>query len=267
MEETVRNLIDMFVEGGVKFIIALIIIAIGFWLSSLAVKIVKKGRGFNRIDKTVQSFVLSFISITGKVLTLIISAGIVGIPTTSIITIIGSCGVAIGLALQGGLSNIAGGIMILLFKPFEVGDYINASSCEGTVLNINLFYTEIITVDNKKISLPNGTLSNNSITNYSALEFRKVNLKFSASYDSDIDKVKKVINDVISKEELIIHDKDILVKVFEHQESAIIYLVRAYVKTPDYWEAYYRLQENIKKAFDKNKIEIPYNKLDVHIEK
>lgn len=267
MEGTIENLINMFVTGGVKLIIALFVIIISFRISKMVVKLIKKGKKFNKIDKSVQSFFISFVSITIKVLGILIAASIVGIPTTSLITVIGSAGVAIGLALQGGLSNIAGGIIILLFKPFEVGDFVDTYGGSGTVSNIELFYTQIITADNKKIMLPNGDLANNPITNYSAMKIRRVDMNFSVSYMEDIDKVKNVINKVCMNHELVNKDSEILVRVREHGASALILDVRVWTNKENYWNVYYDLNEQIKKEFDKNKIEIPYNQLDIKIKK
>lgn len=267
MQRIIESLIDMLVKSGIKIIVAVIVLTIGFKISKMIVKAIKKGKKFNKIDKNVQTFTLSFVSIVSKALVILIVASIVGIPTTSLITVVGSAGVAIGLALQGGLSNIAGGIMILLFKPFEVGDYVDTCDGSGTVSSISMFYTELITPDNKRIMVPNGELSNKPITNYSSLEIRRVDLKFQTSYDNDIDKVKKVITDVCSDYELIDKEQEIFVRVSDYENSAITYTVRVWTSKDDYWTVYFDLTELIKKAFDKNKIEIPFNQLDVHVKK
>ena len=267
MTETTEKLLDMLITGGIKIIIACFIIIISFRLSTVIVNSIKKGKKFSKIDKNVQGFSMSFLSIAIKVIGLLIAASVVGIPTTSLITVVGSAGVAIGLALQGGLSNIAGGIMILLFKPFEVGDYVDTYGGSGTVRKIELFYTQIITPDNKKIMLPNGDLSNNPITNYSAMKTRRVDLRISVAYDSNIEKVKDIISKVIKKNELILPEEDVLIRVREHADSALIFDVRVWTAQDNYWPLYYDLMENIKNEFDKNKIEIPFNQLDVKIKK
>ena len=265
MEQTLRNLLESVINKGVEILIALVILAVGFKLSKIITKLIKKGRGFNKLDKSVQTFTLSFVSISTKVIVIIIVAGIVGIPTTSLITLIGSAGVAIGLALQGGLSNVAGSIIILINKPFEVGDFIDASSYSGTVTKITMFYTELATVDNKRVVIPNGQLTSATIVNYSTNEERQLDLTFGVSYDSDIDKVKKVLTKVINDTEAVNKEKDILVRVLEYADSSVIFRVRAWVKNTDYWNTYYDIQENVKKSFDKNNIEIPFNQLDVHM--
>ena len=183
----------------------------------------------------------------------------------SLVTIVCSCAVAIGLALQGGLSNIAGGLMILIFKPFKVGDYISSNGLDGTVKSITMFYTTIVTVDNKVIQMPNGNLSNSNIINYSANPKRRVDINLSVAYSSDIDKVKKIINNVLDKEELILSEEERFVRLTKHDESALIFTLRVWTLTKDYWTVYFNILENIKKEFDKNKIEIPFNQLDVHM--
>ena len=192
---------------------------------------------------------------------------IVGVPIASLITVIGSCAVAVGLALQGGLSNIAGGLMILIFKPFQVGDYIKANDLEGTVKSITMFYTTITTIDNKVIQLPNGNLTNSNITNYNTNPTRRVDLEICVSYDSDIDKVKKVLKSVVDKNEKILKDDRNLIRLMKHDSSSLNFAVRSWVKTEDYWDVYYDLMENIKKSFDENNIEIPFPQMDVHLDK
>jgi len=259
-----KELLEKAFDLGIQLIIAILLLLIGFKIIKLIEKSLKKENKFTKLDKSVKSFMISIISITLKALLFVIAASIVGIPTTSFITIIGSCGVAIGLALQGGLSNLAGGLMILIFKPFKVGDYIESNGKEGTVKSITMFYTSLVTVDNKVVQIPNGTLSNNTIVNYSANNERRLDLEFNVSYDSKIDKVKKVINDVIDSSNLILKDKEKIVRLMKHSESSLTFAVKVWVKKEDYWNTMFELLENIKEAFDKNKIEIPYPQLDIH---
>ena len=157
--------------------------------------------------------------------------------------------------------------MILIFKPFKVGDYIEVSGKEGTVKSITMFYTTITTFDNKLIQLPNGSLSNSNITNYTANKKRRVDIDISVSYSSDIDKVKKVINELISKNELVLQEENNYVKLSKHDDSALVFAVRVWTKTENYWDLYFDLMESIKKTLDKNKIEIPFPQMDVHINK
>ena len=249
----------------INLLIALVILIVGYRIIAALEKRLKKPGRFNKMDSTVKSFLISFMTISLKILLIVIVLSIIGVPMASLVTIIGSCAVAIGLALQGGLSNIAGGLMILLFKPFKVGDFIETNGFQGTVKSITMFYTTITTVDNKIVQLPNGNLSNNNITNFSANKTRRVDINLSVSYSSDIEKVKKVVNGVIDKEKLILKDEEKFVRLTKHDESALVFTLRVWVLTEDYWTVYFNLLENIKKEFDKNNIEIPFNQLDVHM--
>lgn len=259
-----KNLLEKAFDLGVQIIIALIVLLIGFKIISIIEKNLKKENKLSKIDKSVKTFLISILSISLKIVLLLIAASIVGIPTTSFITLLGSAAVAIGLALQGGLSNLAGGVMILIFKPFKVGDYIETNGITGTVKSITMFYTNLTTLDNKEIHLPNGNLTNNTITNYSANEERRIDLEFNVSYDSDIEKVKKVINEVIKESKYALKDKEHIVRLKKHADSSLTFDVKVWIKNENYWNAFYDLEEQIKKAFDKNNIEIPYPQLDVH---
>ncbi len=267
MEEVIKNLSNKSVDFVVKILAGLLILIIGFKIINIIERKLKKPHKFNKLDQTVKTFLISFVVIALKVVLIVIFLSIIGVPMASLVTIVGSCAVAIGLALQGGLSNIAGGLMILIFKPFKVGDFISANGNEGTVKSITMFYTVINTPDNKVIQLPNGSLSNSNITNYSYNYERRVDIDLSVAYDTDIEKVKKVVNKVIDNHELIIQDKEKFIRLKKHDESALIFTLRVWVKTTDYWTVYFDLMENIKKEFDKNNIEIPFNQLDVHMVK
>ena len=264
-EEIIKNLSVKSSDLVGKIILALIVMIIGYRIISMLEKRLKKPARFNKLDPSVKTFLISFVTISLKILLMIIVLSIVGVPMASLVTIVGSCAVAIGLALQGGLSNIAGGLMILIFKPFKVGDFISSNGLDGTVKSITMFYTTITTVDNKTIQLPNGNLSNSNIINYSANKTRRVDINVSVSYKSDIDKVKKILNEIIDKHKLILKDEEKFVRLTKHDESALIFTLRVWVNTPDYWGVYFDLLESIKKEFDKNNIEIPYNQLDVHM--
>ena len=259
-----KELLEKAFDLGVQLIIALLILVIGFKLVKILEKSLKKEHKLSKIDASVKTFVISITTISLKVLLFIIAASIVGIPTTSFITILGSAGVAIGLALQGGLSNLAGGLMILIYKPFKVGDYIESNGKEGNVTSITMFYTSLTTLDNKVVQIPNGTLSNNTIVNYSAYPERRLDLQFNVSYDTKIDKVKKVINEVIDKSEYALKDRNNIIRLCKHSDSSLTYAVYVWIKKEDYWNAYFELNENIKEAFDKNNIEIPFPQLDIH---
>lgn len=251
----------------INLLIALIIFVVGFRLIAWLEKSLKKEHKFSKLDPSVKSFVVSFVAIALKILLIVIALSIVGVPMASLVTIIGSCAVAIGLALQGGLSNIAGGLMILLFKPFKVGDFISVNGFEGYVKSITMFYTTITTIDNKIVQLPNGNLSNSNLVNYSANPTRRIDVDLSVSYDSNIKLVKKVVKEVIDNHELVLHEEDVIIRLKSHDASAITFTLRVWVKTEDYWDEYFNIMEDIKEAFDKNKITIPYPQVDVHLNK
>lgn len=267
MEKLLDKLNELWVEAGIKFVYAIIILFVGSYLIKLIMKFLKKDKLFNKIDKSVKSFLLSFIKITLYIVLFITIASVIGIPLTSIVTVIGSIGLAIGLALQGGLANIAGGIIILMFKPFQVGDFIDTHSDSGTVRSISLFYTTLVTPDNKIISVPNGTLANQVSVNYSEEKTRRLDINLDVSYNNDIDLVKKTLKNIVDKEDRIIKDKDIFVKLTDYKDSSMVYTIRVWVNSSDLFDVKFKMLEDIKKEFDKNNISIPYPQLDVHIEK
>ena len=256
MEKFLDKLVEGSIDISAKLIIAVIVLAIGSKIIKAIESNLRKENKLKHLDASVKGFLVSFISITSKIVLFIV-----------VLHILGSCAVAIGLALQGGLSNIAGGLMILIFKPFKVGDYIEVNDKEGTVKSITMFYTTITTFDNKVIQLPNGNLSNSNITNYTANKKRRIDIDISVSYDSNIDKVKKIITEILSKNELILQEENNFVRLSKHADSALVFAVKAWTKTENYWDVYFDLMEDIKKVLDKNKIEIPFPQMDVHINK
>lgn len=259
-----KELLEKAFDLGIQLVIALLVLFIGFKIINIIEKRLKKEHKMSKLDASVKSFLISLLCISLKIMLFIVAASIVGIPTTSFITILGSAGIAIGLALQGGLSNLAGGVMILIFKPFKVGDFIESGDKMGTVKSITMFYTNLVTPDNKVIHLPNGTLSNNTIINYSANPTRRLDLEFNVSYDTKIDKVKKVINEVFDKSKYILQDNERTIRLSKHADSSLTFVARGWVKSENYWDALFELEEEVKEAFDKNNIVIPYPQLDIH---
>ena len=267
MEKLLDKLNDLWVDAGLKIIYVLVILIVGGKLIKLITKLIIKSKVFKKLDKSVASFLISFIKVTLNIILIITIAGVIGIPSTSIITLLGSAGVAIGLAMQGGLSNIAGGLIILIFKPFKVGDFIDTHSDSGTVKSISLFYTTLTVIDNRTVSIPNGVLANSAVVNYSNEQERRLDITLDISYNNKIDDVKKSINSVISKEKRIIKDKEVFVRLTNYKDSSIEYTIRVWVPKDDYWNIRFDLLENLKERFDKDGIQIPYNQLDVHIDK
>lgn len=261
----VDSITEFCTTSGVKLIAAVLIIAVGFRVVGFISKTIKKSKLYERLDANIRSFMLSSIGIILKILLIITAAATLGVPMTSMIAIIGSAGLAVGLALQGSLSNIAGGFIIMIFKPFFVGDYISVGKYGGVVHSISIFYTKIYTPDNKKIVVPNSVISSETLTDYTALPTRRVDLKFSAAYSSDIDEVKNLLLGVAIRHELVLKEPQPLIRLAEHDTSSLNFVLKAWCKTDDYWTVYYDIIENVKKEFDNNGIEIPFPQLDVHM--
>ncbi len=266
-EKILDFLVELGMSLGAKLIFAILIFIVGHAIVKFVKKRILLSKKFDKIDRGVQSFLSSFIVIILYIVIFITIAMILGIPTTSFITALASCGVAIGLALQGALGNLAGGIIILIFKPFRVDDYISTQGEEGKVTKITIMYTCLTTVDNKSITIPNGSLTNAVIKNYSVEKLRRVDFVFSASYDCDVEKVKSVIRDVIEAHEKVLKEPATFVRLSKHADSALEFTARVWCNNEDYWDVNFDIIEQVKEAFKQNDISIPYPQLDVHIDK
>ena len=262
----IKNLLDTLIKSGIRLIIALIILFVGFKLTKIIIKKIINGKGFKHIDISAQSFIKSFINIGLKVLIIILCASVLGVPMASLVAILGSIGLAIGLALQGGLSNVAGGVLLLLFKPFIVGDYIKtASGHEGTVIKIDIFYTTLRKADNTKIVVPNGELSNEAIYDVSHYDTRRVDLNFSTGYKDDVQGTIRILKDVAARHELVLDEPAPFAALTEHADSCLKYTLRVWTDKDNYWNVYYDLCAAVKEEFDSRGIEIPYPQMDIHI--
>ena len=248
-------------------VLAVIVYLIGSRIIKAILKMNKRWADRKEIDEGVKQFIHAFIKGALYVLLIFIILTLFGVTTASVVAVLGSAGLTLGLALQGSLSNFAGGVMILLMKPFKVGDYVieDTNKNEGTVEEISLFYTRLKTIDNKSIVIPNGTLANNSMTNVTAAEKRRLDLTVGISYQADIRQAKEVLNQVILNEPACLLEEETKVFVSELADSCVIMGIRIWVKTEDYWDAKWRMNENIKYALDENEIEIPYPQMDVTI--
>ena len=266
VEQLVSKFVEFATTSGFKLVAVIVLVIVGLkgikWLK----KWIRTSPRLDKVDSSLRSFAVSFVSVVLYAILFVTVLMILGVPATSFIAVLTTCAAAIGLALQGSLSNFAGGIMILLFKPFKVGDYIEAAGESGTVSEISVVYTELLTVDNKRITIPNGTLTNSVIENYSSEDLRRVDLTFDTSYKCDVETVKSVISKVIENNPKALKTPEPFVRLSAHNESALTYTVRIWCKTADYWDVNFDTIENVKKAFDENNIEIPYNQLDVHID-
>ncbi|MBR4277019.1 MAG: mechanosensitive ion channel [Lachnospiraceae bacterium] len=253
---------------GIRIVIAIILFIVGLQLIKLIRKLISKGMEKAKADAGVKGFVDSFVNAALFVLLILLIAIQCGVDAASIVAIIGSAGVAIGLAVQGSLSNLIGGILILILKPFTVGDYISdaGSGKEGTVIEIKIFHTRLRTFDNKIVVLPNGNLANNVIVNVTKEKTRRIDVICGISYNADIDKAKAVLLDMLENDESVLKDKEHRVVVSGLKDSSVELTGRFWVKSRDYWDAYYRITENTKKTLDKENISIPFPQLDVHIQ-
>lgn len=269
LTQYVQDSIPELITFGLKVLAALVAFFVGRLVIRWIRKIVRRSFERSGADKGVEQFVDSLLKYGLYALLVFSLISSLGFDTTSVAAVLASGGVAIGLALQGSLSNFAGGVLILLLKPFVVGDYIieDTNGKEGTVKEIQIFYTKLSTIDNKTIVIPNGMLTNNSITNATAKDERQLDLRVGISYDADIRQAKSVIENLLIKDECIIKNEQINVFVHELADNAVVLGIRAWVKNEEYWETRWRLLEEIKLLLDENGIEIPYPQMTVHMQK
>lgn len=244
---------------------AILVLIIGWMLIKLLRKLMAISLAKGKVDNSLSNFLLGFVSILLKIVLLISVASTLGLKTTSLLAVLGSAGLAIGLALQGSLSNLAGGVLILFLKPFKVGDFIEGAGHSGTVQEIGLFNTTLLTPDNKRIIIPNGTLSNASLTNFTAEGKRRLDFTFGIGYGDDIKKAKDVLLRVANEEERRLKDFEIVVVVGSLGDSSVNLLLRFWVKSQDYWATYWDNIEKVKLTFDQEGISIPFPQRDVHL--
>ncbi|UCB52512.1 MAG: mechanosensitive ion channel [Candidatus Zixiibacteriota bacterium] len=252
---------------GLKIVAAIVIFILGRWIAKAVGNIAKRLLAKKNVDAIIVSFVgnLTYVAL----LTFVIIAALaqLGIQTASFIAVVGAAGLAIGLALQGSLANFAAGFLLVIFRPFKVGDYIDAAGASGTVEEIKVFTTQLRTIDNKTIIIPNARLTGDNITNYSAKDTRRVDIVFGVSYTDDLQKVRQALQSVVEKELRILDSPATAIIVKELADSSVNFEVRAWVKTEDYWDVYFDLVENVKKRFDEDGISIPFPQTDVHMYK
>ncbi len=267
LAQFIQDSIPKLAGFGVRILIALAVFFVGRIVIRWIQKLVRRSLERSSADKGVEQFVDSFLKVGLYSLRIFSIAAKFGVDTASVAALVASGGVAIGLALQGSLSNFAGGVLILLLKPFEVGDYISedTNKNEGTVKEIQIFYTKLSTIDNKTIVIPNGMLTNSSLTNATAKDERRLDLKVSISYQADLRKAKALIEEILRSDECVMKDEEINVFVDELAESAVILGARAWVKNEEFWPTRWRMLETIKLTLDEHGIEIPYPQLTVHM--
>ncbi|ALS32355.1 small conductance mechanosensitive channel [Pseudoalteromonas translucida KMM 520] len=246
-----------------KFVLAIITLLVGLWLINRFIKVLDNRLG--KKDPTLNKFLCGLISAIVKIMLLISVASMVGIETTSFIAVIGAAGLAIGLALQGSLANFAGGVLLLIFKPFKVGDTIEAQGFTGAVVEIQILYTVVDTFDNRRIVIPNGSLSNAALVNVSIYDKRRCDMTFGISYNDDIDTAKAILKRLFEEDERSLTEPGPRICVASLGDNSVNLMFRAWVATGDLWPYYWDMQEKVKKAFDKEGISIPFPQRDVHV--
>ncbi len=265
LDTLVQRMSEKGIDLLLQLLLAIVIWIVGSYLIKTFKKVIIKSMEKKGVDPSLKSFLGSLITAVLYVMLVIITISTIGVQTSSLVAVLGAAGLAIGLALQGSLSNFAGGVLIIIFRPFNVGDFIEMGSMSGTVKEIQIFQTFLDTPDNKRVVIPNGQLSNNSLINYTRTPTRRIDMKFSVGYNSDIKLVRNLIEEIINKNGFVLKDHEILVRLETLSDSSMIFVVKVWALNENYWDVYYDITENIKNNFDKNGIEIPYPKMDVNI--
>lgn len=267
IEKFFSELPEKAMNMGLRIVLALVVFLLGVQVIKLVRKLVKKSLVRGKVDVGVQQFTDSFLKTVLYILLIFMIAGGFGVDAASVVALLGSAGVAIGLAVQGSLSNLAGGVLILILKPFLVGDYIiDEGGKEGTVAEIQLFYTKLLTPDNRTVVLPNGTLANGSLVNITTDKYRRCDISVGISYGSDIRVAREALMDLLSGDSAVLKDREMRVVVDSLGDSAIQLIIRCWFTNEEYWDGRYRLTEGVKYALDRAGIQIPYPQLDVHVQ-
>ncbi|MBQ8254190.1 MAG: mechanosensitive ion channel [Clostridia bacterium] len=265
-KQLLNSILAWVTSAGLRLVIALVVMFISFKVINKLARRIERSVDNGKFDKTLTNVFAYVFKIGLKALILVCLIGYVGIDTSGITALIASLGVCVGLAVNGALSNLAGGILIIVTRPFKVDDYIEAQGYSGTVLDIHLTNTRLCTPDNKVVYIPNGALSSGTIVNYSEKDIRRVDLTFNVSYNTDVEKAKALVTRVIEAHELSLKDPAPFVRVSENGDSKVSIVARVWVKNSDYWTVYFDVLENVKSVFEAAEIEIPYNRVNVHID-
>lgn len=267
IEFSTEALTAMVMSYGVQLVGAIFTLVIGLWIANIILGVVRRILDRSKVDQSLCSFLCSLVSILLKVMVYITALSVLGIEMTSFVAILGAAGLAVGLALSGTLQNFAGGVMILFFKYFKVGDFIDAQGYMGTVKEIQIFVTILTTPDNKTIILPNGPLATDSLVNFSAQAQRRVDWTFGIAYGDDVDKAYEVLGRLIDDDDRILKDPEPFMAVSALADSSVNIVVRAWVNAADYWGVHFQMNEMVYKTFDKEGLSIPFPQRDVHIHK
>ncbi len=265
MEELLPKLIEWFSAFGLKLIGALATLIFGRFIVKAIRKFLIKLLEKKDVDPAIVSFTISITYTALWIFVILAALAQLGVETTSFMAVIGAAGLAIGLALQGSLSNFAAGVLIIILRPFKVDDYVEAAGISGMIKSINIFTTELTSFDNKKYIVPNSKIMDGTITNYTANKLRRVDLKFGIGYKDDFKKAKKIMNEIADEHELILNDQPSIIRLGELGDSSVNMTMKVWVKTKDYWNVYFDLHEQVKEKFDKAGISIPFPQMDVHM--
>ena len=256
---------DLFKQMGVRLLYGLLVLVVGFFLIHWLYRLLEEKLPIKHMEPTVATFLRNFSRVALSIIVILTAANVMGVPLTSFVTILASAGVAVSLALQGALSNLIGGLILLILKPIKVGDYVKIGDLDGTVKAVGVIYTELLTPDNRHISMPNSSLTNTAIINYTRQGTRRLDVPFSVSYEADIGRVKEILFKVLSANAAILPDPAPAVLFTEMADSSLNFVVRVWCKSKDYWDINFYLLEEGKRALDQASISIPYPQMDVHI--
>jgi len=259
------SIVNFLKTAGMDLLRGLLVLAVGFFLVHWICKLLKRNKRIELIEPTLRGFLLNLIKILLSVMVVLTAVNIMGIPMTSVLTLLASGGVAIGLALQGAVGNLIGGLILLILRPIRAGEYVRIGDSEGTVKTVGAYYTELITPDNKQLSLPNGSLTNTPVTNFSREGTRRLDLPFSVDYSSDLDTVYRVLNELAEKEADVLQDPAPQIVLSKCADSSLDFEARVWVKAENYWPVYFRLLDQGKRALDAAGISIPFPQMDVHV--
>ena len=264
LSQVLQQVTTLCIEAGKSILLAILIFVVGRYLIKFINRMIGRMMERKKVEPTIQSFLKSFINVLLTILLIITTVSALGVNTTSFAALLASAGVAVGMALSGNLQNLAGGIILLLFKPYKVGDYIEAQGVSGTVKEIQIFHTIILTVDNKQVYVPNGALSSGSVTNYSSEPLRRVDLTVSVEYGTQVDTVKQALEDIIKADGRILTDPEPFVALGNLSASSIDFTVRTWVKGTDYWPVYFDLTRTVYEEFNRRGISFPFPQIQVH---
>jgi len=267
LTENMDYYVQMVVDSGVTIVASIITLVLGLWIIKRIVNGANAYMEKREFDATLRPFLRDIINFGLKTMLIISVIGMLGVQMTSFIAVLGAAGLAVGLALQGSLSNFAGGVIVLIMKPYKVGEFIEIGGIMGTVKEIQIFYTVLLSPDNKTITLPNGNMANSNIINYSRQGTRRLDMRFGVSYGTDAEKVKQVLAEIAESDDRVLKDKEPLIRMVEMGDSSVDYNFRVWVNGADYWPMYYDFNERVYARFNKEGIGIPFPQMDVHLHK